>query len=104
MSLDAFPDRPHVCTECAKAGLKSQTRCCNQGAYMGDNRSDAWWDEEGVYHRHEYVESVTKWWCSNGHRWREVRYLRCQCGWQRLPDLVESVTEGEFQRDYVERR
>lgn len=71
------------CEKCVAAGLKS-TVYAPRGGFTTCMGWSAFYDEDGVYHRHDPNAHSETWQCSNGHRWNRTYYDLCsapQCGW-----------------------
>lgn len=68
-----------ICEECKNESKTSKvfvkvTRFC-------DNKGLVFWDEIGKRHIHPYLKTLSKYECSNGHKWSEPSFSVCWCGW-----------------------
>jgi hypothetical protein len=63
------------CPECKKAGKKSivSPGTTTTTAMM----THSFYDEDGVYHVHDYNQSTTEYLCSEGHVWTQKHRRKC---------------------------
>ena len=69
------------CPECIKLGLRSKIFAgMSSGTLMCCH---PFYDEDGVYHHHDYNKTTTNYSCSNGHSWSETIRNQCPaCGYE----------------------
>lgn len=75
-----------LCPECVKADLKSKLFDRGSGSTLLGNAGQSFYDEEGVWHRHDPNIITQVWECSNGHKWTERLPHPCpSCSWPEPP-------------------
>jgi len=68
------------CPVCEENALKSTIVPMGGSSTM--MYCDPYYDEEGVYHDHDYNSTNSAYRCSNGHVWTCISYQRCpSCDW-----------------------
>jgi rubrerythrin len=76
------------CPECVASGKKS--RITPGMASITAMHCAPYYDEEGVYHLHDFNTTTTNYGCTNGHQWRETSPPN-QCPGCEWPDVKEKV-------------
>ena len=67
-----------MCPVCVAHGQRSKVTPL--GGTVTLMASRPWYDEEGVYHRHDPNAHVMQFSCSNDHAWRETSHWSCPSG------------------------
>lgn len=73
-----------ICKECQAQGLKS-TITLNFNIATAAHYP-AYYDENGLYHNHDWNKTTSCHTCSNGHDINIVQYKSCWCGWTNDPN------------------
>jgi len=67
-----------ICEQCLTHGLTS--RVYSDGMFTTDMAYSPYWDENGVFHIHDFNRTTYRLRCSNGHEWSEVKTQKCPAG------------------------
>lgn len=85
------------CPVCVEQGLRSTVtpgRC-----FQTLMAHQSYYDKDGNYHFHDPNEIRTSYSCSNGHKWKTIKHVRCpvdRCSFNdKLPaDKIERMDDG----------
>jgi len=75
------------CLRCHRENKRSKVFSLGgHSTAMANADGEEFWDEDGVWHRHDVNVVTQMFQCSNLHRWQEKRRHRCpapDCDWNR---------------------
>jgi hypothetical protein len=67
------------CAKCQGDGHSSTVR--DLGSWVTEAHRFQFHDKNGKLHDHKIHVTTTRFVCSHGHKWKNVKHLECWCGW-----------------------